>query len=77
MDMKRIMLGLIGVLFVVGLKLSPVPNNDVDTLTLQNVEALATPEASISIGPFCIVTSGICFTDQTGFFMRGTPQIWK
>lgn len=41
-------------------------------LTLQNVEALATPE--IIIGPFCMVTSSICTIESDGLFLRGVSQ---
>lgn len=47
-------------------------NTEVNALLLENVDAMASGE--IIIGPFCIQTSGICFVDYDGYFLRGYRQ---
>jgi len=46
--------------------------SQINKLTIENVEALASGE--IIVGPFCIQASPICFVDDDGFFLRGYPQ---
>lgn len=41
-------------------------------LILENIDAMAEPE--VSVGPFCIVTKDICFTEPNGFFIKGYRQ---
>lgn len=52
-----------------GTWMNNVNDVNIDDLLLENIDAMADSEASV--GPFCIVTKDVCFTEPGGLFIKG------
>lgn len=67
---------LVAMLLIVSLSLGYSSNskNQIDSLILENVEAIASGE--IIVGPFCMITSHRCVVFPDGLYLNGIPQPW-
>lgn len=70
--MKKKILVIIAFIVCCGAWINNVKDVNANDLVLENIDAMADPE--ISVGPFCIVTKDICFTEPGGLFIKGYRQ---
>lgn len=67
--MKKKILFVVAFFVCCGTWMNNAKEVNVTDLLLENIDAMATPEASV--GPFCIVTKDVCFQEPNGFFIKG------